>query len=232
MALFLLLLLLLSVRGSPSQEMQCPSLRTAALSFSVASSRNQTGHRIAQVMLKHGAQTEADSGAWQIDVDQNTVICDGVESVNIVATVTAPPTRPGPDYELFPGLGYYKLHTTPRTWEEAWRSCAFEGGHLAIVNSETEARVLQMMFARNPKIVGSTQNDYAFLGAHDMFSEGQFTTIFAGDPLNKTGYWNWAKGQPSKNTSSNCVIFHRMEATYYDKPCTWKLAAFCEQELY
>ena len=49
MALFLLLLLLLSVRGSPSLEMQCPSLRTAALSFSVASSRNQTGHRIAQV---------------------------------------------------------------------------------------------------------------------------------------------------------------------------------------
>jgi hypothetical protein len=39
-------------------------------------------------MLKHGAQTEADSGAWQIDVDENTVICDGVESVNIVATVT------------------------------------------------------------------------------------------------------------------------------------------------
>jgi hypothetical protein len=35
-----------------------------------------------------------------------------------------------------------------------------------------------MIFARNPKITGSSQNDNAFLGSHDMFSEGQFTTIF------------------------------------------------------
>ena len=41
-----------------------------------------------QVLLKRGAQTEAESGTWEIDIDQNTVICDGVESVNIMATVT------------------------------------------------------------------------------------------------------------------------------------------------
>ncbi|GFG39913.1 hypothetical protein Cfor_03357 [Coptotermes formosanus] len=91
---------------------------------------------------------------------------------------STPPPGPGPDYDLFCGLGYYKLQTTPLTWEEARRACAFEGGHLAIINSETEAQVLQMIFARNPKIIGSNQNDYAFLGSHDMFSEGHFTTIF------------------------------------------------------
>lgn len=91
---------------------------------------------------------------------------------------SVPPPRAGPDYELFPGMGYYKLHTTPRTWNEALRTCAVEGAHLAIVNSESEARFLQLLFSRHPKITGGNHNDYAYLGVHDMFSEGQFTTIF------------------------------------------------------
>jgi hypothetical protein len=75
-------------------------------------------------------------------------------------------------------MGYYKLHTTPRTWDEAWRRCAEEGAHLAIINSEAEARLLQLLFSRQPKITGSNHNDYAFLGVHDILIEGQFMTIF------------------------------------------------------
>jgi hypothetical protein len=56
--------------------------------------------------------------------------------------------------------------------------------------------------------------------------------VFAGDPLNKTGYLKWANGHPSIDTNNNCVIFHRMEGKYYDKPHTWKLAAFCGQQLF
>jgi hypothetical protein len=78
-------------------------------------------------------------------------------------------------------MGYYKLHSTPRTWEDAWRTCAVEGAHLAIINSEAEARYLQLAFARFPKITGGSHNDYAFVGAHDMLAEGQFVTIFGED---------------------------------------------------
>jgi hypothetical protein len=41
--------------------------------------------------LEHGAQNgspnEAETGAWEVDMDHSTAICDGVEAVNIVATV-------------------------------------------------------------------------------------------------------------------------------------------------
>jgi hypothetical protein len=49
MALLFLLLLLLPVRGSPSPDMQCSSPRTAAMSLTITSNRNQTRHRIVQV---------------------------------------------------------------------------------------------------------------------------------------------------------------------------------------
>jgi hypothetical protein len=53
-----------------------------------------------------------------------------------------------------------------------------EGAHLAIINSDAEARLLQLIFSRHPKITGSNHNDYAYVGVHDMIAEGQFTTIF------------------------------------------------------
>ncbi|XP_021923416.1 hemolymph lipopolysaccharide-binding protein-like isoform X2 [Zootermopsis nevadensis] len=228
----LFLLLLFPVWGSPSPDMQCSLPRSASMSLTITSRRNQTGHRFAQIRLDHGAQkdspNEAETGAWEVDMDHSTVICDGIESVNIVATVT------GPDYELFPGMGYYKLHTTPRTWNEALRTCAVEGAHLAIVNSESEARFLQLLFSRHPKITGGNHNDYAYLGVHDMFSEGQFTTIF-GDPLNNTGYMKWVGGQPDNGGAepgSDCLSLYRAQANFNDLPCNWKLAAFCEQEVY
>jgi hypothetical protein len=50
---------------------------------------------LAQIRLEHGAQSgfpnETETGAWKVDMDHSTAICDGVESVNIVATVTGAP---------------------------------------------------------------------------------------------------------------------------------------------
>jgi hypothetical protein len=51
---------------------------------------------VAQMRLEHGAQNgfqnETETGAWTVDMDHSTAICDGVESVHIVATVTGVPT--------------------------------------------------------------------------------------------------------------------------------------------
>jgi hypothetical protein len=38
--------------------------------------------------------------------------------------------------------------------------------------------VLQRLFASVPKIKGANHNEYAFLGFHDRFVEGEFLTIF------------------------------------------------------
>jgi hypothetical protein len=38
--------------------------------------------------------------------------------------------------------------------------------------------VLQRLFASVSKINGANHNDYAFLGFHDRFVEGEFLTIF------------------------------------------------------
>ena len=45
------------------------------------------------------------------------------------------------DYHYTPGVGAHKLHTRAVTWNEARKMCNDEGGHLAIVNSFTEAHV-------------------------------------------------------------------------------------------
>nr|CAD7567538.1 unnamed protein product [Timema californicum] len=91
----------------------------------------------------------------------------------------APPKRPGSDYELVPGLGYYKFHVTPLSWEEARLTCHREGAHLAIVNSETENGVLKRLFAKFPSFeTEGPLNTQAYLGVNDILVEGHFVTVF------------------------------------------------------
>nr|CAD7438672.1 unnamed protein product [Timema bartmani] len=85
-----------------------------------------------------------------------------------------PPPRAGPGYELFPGLGYYKLHQEHTTWEEARRTCLKEGAHLLIVNSETEAlRVVKVTYDRFPNL-----GDLIYIGINDLHTEGHFISVF------------------------------------------------------
>jgi hypothetical protein len=64
---------------------------------------------------------------------------------------------------------------------------------------------------------------------------GLVVLLFPGDPLNNTGYVKWMGGQPDNgggDPGSDCLGFNRAQATFNDVPCNWKLAAFCEQEVY
>lgn len=47
----------------------------------------------------------------------------------------------GNNYTEVKGLGWYKLHPQSKNWLEASKTCANEGAHLAIVNSEKENAV-------------------------------------------------------------------------------------------
>lgn len=88
---------------------------------------------------------------------------------------TAPPIRAGPGYELRRGVGYYKIHTEPKTWHEARQICEQEGAHLAVINSEEESKVLQSLFA---PVAAKLKATWAFVGFHDLYNEGQYLTIF------------------------------------------------------
>jgi hypothetical protein len=92
-----------------------------------------------------------------------------------VSLFAAPPLRAGPGYELHRGVGYYKIHTELKTWQEARQICAQEGAHLAIVNSEEESQVLQSLFV---PVAAKLKVAWAFIGFHDLYNEGQYLTIF------------------------------------------------------
>nr|CAD7437557.1 unnamed protein product [Timema bartmani]CAD7453948.1 unnamed protein product [Timema tahoe] len=135
---------------------------------------------------------------------------------------------------MFPGIGYYKFHTDPQVWEDARKTCAKEGGHLAIINSEEESKVTQQLFARHPKINNVQYSDFAFIGFHDMYNEGSYLTIY-GDPLDKTGFTRWShKGQPDNAggvPGEDCGSVHR-NGGLNDLICTSKHAFICEQEMW
>ena len=82
-----------------------------------------------------------------------------------------PPRKPVPvGYVHLPGHGYYKYHTTRQEWNAARITCQSEGGHLAVLNSEAEAKFI----AKIP----TASYHWAFIGMHDYFKEGQWITIF------------------------------------------------------
>jgi hypothetical protein len=99
----------------------------------------------------------------------------GLYPVRCYPLFTAPPLRAGPGYELHRGIGYYKVHSEPKTWHEARRICADEGAHLAIVNSEEESKVLQSILR---PVAARLKTVWAFVGFHDLYEEGQYLTIF------------------------------------------------------
>jgi hypothetical protein len=92
--------------------------------------------------------------------------------------VTAPPRRPRQDYQLVPGLGYYKLHTEPQAWLEARQICVQERAHLLIVNSDEEFDTVRRIWDIHPKLFPDWKNDYVHIGISDLANEGYFITIF------------------------------------------------------
>nr|CAD7430558.1 unnamed protein product [Timema monikensis] len=201
------------------------------------------------------------TGPFEVTLEHSTSTCDGKEMVHIEATVIgecystrikqppippekkqgvnikqlfiAPPRRAGPGYEMFPGVGYYKFHTDPQVWEDARRTCAKEGGHLVIINSEEESKITQQLFARHPKINDVQYNDFAFI-VHLATGLGVPGSIH-GDPLDKTGFTRWFhKGQPDNaggNPGEDCGSVHR-NGGLNDLICTSKHAFICEQEMW
>ncbi|KAJ8871976.1 hypothetical protein PR048_028316 [Dryococelus australis] len=76
-------------------------------------------------------------------------------------------------YVAVDGVGQYKLHTNPRTWEDARKKCTSEDGHLAIINSEAEVKALLAIWQQNTRLT----NYFVFLGFNDLNGEGHYVTV-------------------------------------------------------
>jgi hypothetical protein len=79
-------------------------------------------------------------------------------------------------------VGYYKIHSELKAWHEARQICAQGGGHLAIINSEEESKVLQSIFA---PVAAKLNVEWVSIGFHDLYNEGQYLTIFGKESLSK-----------------------------------------------
>ncbi|XP_008203346.1 hemolymph lipopolysaccharide-binding protein [Nasonia vitripennis] len=136
------------------------------------------------------------------------------------------------DYRYSPGIGAHKLHTRAASWNEARKMCNEEGGHLAIINSLTEATMLMDIFTKSGPVKGAPYLDLAYVGIHDLYKEGEWVTIL-GESLFKTGYTVWSDkwgGQPDNGGSSgnqNCGVFLK-EGGLDDVNCDMPFAFFCE----
>ncbi|XP_069696358.1 hemolymph lipopolysaccharide-binding protein-like [Periplaneta americana] len=212
------------------QSKEC-SMQTP-IKFTITSQRNQTGHWTAKVELEHEAKGDnPDVRPFELELEHRSLKCGtGDDIIQIEASIKAPPPRAGPGYELFPGQGYYKFHSKAAIWNDARTICNQEGAHLAIINSEEESKVLKDIFSRFPKIKDVTYNDFAFIGFHDLYTEGLYLTIYD-KPLSSTGFIRWAGHQPDDaGGNEDCGSIHR-SGGLNDLVCDKKHAFICEQEL-
>ncbi len=91
----------------------------------------------------------------------------------------------------------YKLIDTGLTWNEAESYCESMGGHLAIITTEEEQKIIENL------LQGGTKNSYWIGG----YKSGNSWVWLNGE---KFSYTNWAPGQPDNNTSSGKGENHLM----------------------
>jgi hypothetical protein len=88
------------------------------------------------------------------------------------ATVTPEPPRPVPEgYRKFSESDYFKFYAAENIWVPARDICQQEGAHLAVVNSDAEAKFISALW--------NSKMDWAFIGTHDLYEEGIYVTIYS-----------------------------------------------------
>ncbi|XP_067004844.2 hemolymph lipopolysaccharide-binding protein [Anabrus simplex] len=231
---FLLLLLPLCLVNGAESETFCSATKGESLRYTIRSRKNVTSHRIVSVDL----QKDSELNKWgntttdvDMDVAHTFLQCGGKERIILTTMATTTELKssvPRDDYELFPGLGFYKLHTNGENWQTARSICAQEGGHLIVINSDAEAEVVKKFFSRKTKFTGTTDNNYIFVGVHDSLKEGQYMAV-TGEPLDRTGYSRWESGQPNDRKSEQNYIAAQKDGLLHDVVNNAKLVFICEQ---
>ncbi|CAB3257652.1 unnamed protein product [Arctia plantaginis] len=124
----------------------------------------------------------------------------------------------------------YKLHNKPKRFAPAFFTCSAEGGHLAIINSEKELKVIHELHALYPpnKIAGHYDKNSAFLGFYYEEDVADWTTIH-GKTLEEAGFAKFQEGQPSNSTTGEyCGAVYR-DSFFNDVSCHKRFAFICEK---
>ncbi|XP_063380317.1 macrophage mannose receptor 1-like [Cydia fagiglandana] len=113
----------------------------------------------------------------------------------------------------------YKFHTEVATWHEAYATCSREAGHLAIANSDVEAKALSRMFPKDWNV--------AAIG-FSYWRKDLWVTIH-GETLSEAGYETWGKGEPNDWQGQRCgAVF--ADGTLDDIGCLRLSGYICEKK--
>ncbi|KAJ8709550.1 hypothetical protein PYW08_009554 [Mythimna loreyi] len=139
-----------------------------------------------------------------------------------------------PEYHLDPKTNQcYKFHRVARNFSRAAFACTAEGGHLAIINNDTEAKVLTEIFSKVPRneiLVGrpETWKEVAFIGFYDWGERGDWRTI-NGETLSEAGYDKFYTGEPNgANVAEFCGSIYR-NGLLNDLWCDKEFTFICEK---
>ncbi|XP_029665635.1 hemolymph lipopolysaccharide-binding protein-like isoform X1 [Formica exsecta] len=134
--------------------------------------------------------------------------------------------KAGNDYLITPGIAAHKLHIRKLTWNKARKACIQEGGHLAIINSNSEEKILIRILEEN-------KASEAWLGIHEFYEEGGWNTIMD-ESLEATGYSKWTKMYredvkvPDDNDGSQHCGSLVVNGGLDNRDCNDVYAFFCE----
>ncbi|XP_066993598.2 hemolymph lipopolysaccharide-binding protein [Anabrus simplex] len=224
----------LTTQLSLGPNLQCSCDLPETTVFTVTNQRNETGHWNTEIIARQ-LECSEDGSTKKIQPSVEARQEKDVGRLSIAAHIAGERSQPGSDYHLVPDHGYYKLHVTGQTWQRARLTCAGEGTHLIILNSEEEAAAIKKLFTQHPKFNSTTSHDSAFAGFHDIYDEEEYLTIF-GETLKETGYTHWALGQPDNHGASqvspgeDCGGVNR-QGELVDLNCEEQHAFICEQEI-
>ncbi|XP_048483403.1 uncharacterized protein LOC119692904 isoform X2 [Plutella xylostella] len=118
----------------------------------------------------------------------------------------------------------YKFHQVRRNWTRAFMTCAAEGAHLAIINSDAEAKYLTTLF---PPEGGTLELDLAHLGFQDYGERGVWRTIH-GETIQNTTYEVWA-GPDNAPPGEYCGSMFR-NGKLNDVWCDRRFYFICEKD--
>ncbi|XP_073956020.1 C-type mannose receptor 2-like [Choristoneura fumiferana] len=136
------------------------------------------------------------------------------------------------DYVLDSRTGKcYKFHPEPQQWSNAFATCSGEGGHLAIINSDTEAQVLKELYEKHPAstMPGKFDKHIVHMGFRDWADHGLWMTIH-GQTLKQAGYNRWASTQPDNLGGGQFCGGIFMNAKLDDLWCLGAYPFICEKE--
>ncbi|KAL0840833.1 hypothetical protein ABMA28_014640 [Loxostege sticticalis] len=121
----------------------------------------------------------------------------------------------------------YKLSEQKLNWTNAYQSCAFDGAHLAIINSKAEADTLWNLAHKK------SGEPSVLVGIQAWGARRTWLTVH-GQSLSKAGYSEWRKGEPNNaNGKEACGGIHagnREEGILNDVECGTELYYICEIE--